>query len=154
MRVPGAHALLTAGVVAIVSFGTVTAFSLSGGSGQSPLPGAEPAPAAAPMLLDPPTPAPVPTGLPRSAADDDTRTAAPQPRDDDTARAPRTTSGGDAGSGDSGRARRSAPPRDRDEATPRRTRKKHDDDLPGNNTEDQVRYACAHGYLDGEFCSN
>jgi type IV secretory pathway VirB10-like protein len=143
MRVPGIHVLLTAGVVAVTSIGTVAAFSLAGSSeAEQRLPAVAPPPAvAAPLEPAPLPPAPPAPASPAPAAEQDpaaepTRDAAPdRDRSDDGDRPTRE--------------RDPDPPKDRGDDKPAKSTVKPD---PHGTDQQKLAYACQSGFLHGDIC--
>lgn len=146
MRLPGVHVLLTAGVVALTTLGTVSAFSLTGTAAPGPeLPPVAPPPAAAaPEVPAPPLPAPPPQAAPRPVV----RAEEPAAEPTRAPRAGRADEG--AGSGEdfpSGERTRTSEPRRPAPERPGRQR-------PEERWKKQIEYGCRHGYLDEEYCRN
>ena len=149
MRVPGIHVLLTAGIVAVTSIGTVAAFSLTGSSeAEQRLPAVAPPPAAAAPL----DPAPLPVAPPQPAATapvvapDPTTDAAPaaEPQQRDEPSGDRAVDTPE---------RRPDPPRDRDDDKPKKPDKPHKVKADPNGTDEQkLAYACRSGMFHGKIC--
>lgn len=142
MRLPGMHALLTAGVAVLTTAGTVSAVSLTAAGREEPaLPPAPPV-APAPLAPAPPplVPAPAPSGASAPVVRDDTggvtrerETAAPERVEP----APFATPA----------------PADPPRATPERTRERPSG-VPDRDAsrEEEVRFACEQGWVSGALC--
>ncbi|MER5672210.1 hypothetical protein [Pseudonocardia alni] len=144
MRLPGMHALLTAGVAVLTTAGTVSAVSLTAAGREEPaLPPAPPAAPAPPAPAPPPlvpAPAPAPSGGSAPVVRDDTggvtrerETAAPEPVEPAPVATPAPAD----------------PPR----TTPERTRERPSG-VPDRDAsrEEEVRFACAQGWVSGALC--
>ncbi|TCK26560.1 hypothetical protein [Pseudonocardia endophytica] len=144
MRVPGIHVLLTAGVVAVTSIGTVAAFSLTGSSeAEQRLPAVAPPPAvAAPLEPAPLPPAPPAPASPAPVVEQET--SAPEPTRDATPERDRSDDGDRPT-----RERRPDPPKDKGDDKPGKSTVKPD----RNGTDEQkLAYACQAGFLHGDIC--
>ena len=148
MRVPGVHVLLTAGVVAVTSIGTVAAFSLTGSSDAEPrLPAVAPPPAVAAPL----DPAPMPVAPPQPPAPSSSAPAVDQEPAAEPTRAaePERDRSSDDKESET-RERRPDPPRKKKHDTkPSRSTVKPDKD---GTDEQKLAYACGAGYLKGDIC--
>lgn len=154
MRVPGVHVLLTAGVVAVTSIGTVAAFSLTGtGEAEQRLPAVAPPPAVAapldpaPLPVAPPQPAaaPAPVAAQEPSAEP-TRTAEPE----------RGRSSGDARDDETRERRRDPPKKDKHEDKGKGNGKGQGKSTvkpdPDGTDEQKLAYACRGGFLKGDMC--
>ncbi|MBW0101595.1 hypothetical protein [Pseudonocardia sp. KRD291] len=145
MRLPGVHVLLTAGVVAVTSIGTVTAFSLTGAASGPALPPAAPPPAAsAPAVPAPPLPAPPPSIAPQPVVETE------EPAPETTRAAPRSSTEDEDGA----RSERRDRAAERSERNERRQQDRPGRDRSNDRFENQVEYACQEGYVDEEYCRN
>lgn len=146
MRIPGIRVLLTAGIVAVTSIGTVTAFSLSSsGEADQRLPAVAPPPAAAapldpaPLPAAPPSPptSPAPVAAERETPSAEPTRAAEPESDDAPARRPDTETPD----------RRPDPPKD--DAGPKKPKVEAD---PNGTREQKLAYACRNGFYEGKIC--
>jgi hypothetical protein len=147
MRVPGIHVLLTAGVVAVTSIGTVAAFSLTGSSeAEQRLPAVAPPPAVAapldpaPLPVAPPQPASPAPVVAQEPAAEPTPTAEPE--------SDRSSDDRDAET----RERRPDPPKDRGRDRDDRPGKSTVKPDPDGTDEQKLAYACKAGFLKGDIC--